>query len=256
MNLRKFILDALRKKFEGVDEKVLNRIARTAAKTVKTEEEATQFVEDYTIQQVIDSYTDSRVNEARETAVQSYEKKYGLKDGKKAGEGDGGTEDPDNGDKNKPGEDKNKGGKGEGNEDGKGDDMPAWAKAVLDGQKALNERLDKIESGKTADTRKSKLAEILKDAPDKVKARYEKAFARMSFKDDEDFEDWLENDVTPDVEDSSASEEQGKGMVSGPKGGSKGGKEDYKPSQALQDRVKRNETETAPSAIMGLQVSK
>ena len=54
----------------------------------------------------------------------------------------------------------------------------------------------------------------------------------------------------------STREEQGKGMVSGPKGGSKGGKEDYKPSQALQDRVKRNETETVPSAIMGLQVSK
>ena len=256
MNLRKFILDALRKKFEDVDEKVLNRIARSAAKTVKTEEEATQFVEDYTIQQVIDSYTDSRVNEARETAVQSYEKKYGLKDGKKSGEGDGGTDDPDEGDKNNPGDDQNKGGKGDGDKGGKGDDMPAWAKAMIEGQKAINDRLSKIENGKTTDTRKSKLAEVLKDASDKVKTRYEKAFARMSFKDDEDFEDWLENDVAPDVEDSSTSEEQGKGMVSGPKGGSKGGKEDYKPSQALQDRVKRNETETAPSAIMGLQVSK
>ena len=256
MNLRKFILDALRKKFEGVDEKVLNRIARTAAKTVKTEEEATQFVEDYTIQQVIDSYTDSRVNEASENAVRNYEKKFGLKDGKKSGEGDGDTEDPEDGDKNKPDDVQGKGGKSEGDKGGTGDDMPTWAKAMIEGQKAINDRLDKIENGKTADTRKSKLAEILKDAPDKVKARYEKAFARMSFKDDEDFEDWLENDVTPDVEDSSASEEQGKGMVSGPKGGSKGGKEEYKPSQALQDRIKRNETETAPSAIMGLQVSK
>ena len=216
MNLRKFILDALRKKFEGVDEKVLNRIARTAAKTVKTEEEATQFVEDYTIQQVIDSYTDSRVNEASENAVRNYEKKFGLKDGKKAGEGDGDTEDPEDGDKNKPDDVQGKGGKGEGDKGGTGDDMPAWAKAMIEGQKAINDRLDKIENGKTADTRKSKLAEILKDAPDKVKARYEKAFARMSFKDDEDFEDWLENDVTPDVEDSSASEEQGKGMVCGP----------------------------------------
>ena len=256
MNLRKFLLEALRKKFEGVDEKVLNRIARVAAKTVKTEEEATQFVEDYTIQQVIDSYTDSRVNEARETAVQSYEKKYGLKDGKKAGEGDGGTDDPDDGDKNKPGEDANKGGKGEGDDDGKGGAMPAWAKAVLDGQKALNERLDKIESGKTADTRKSKLAEILKDASDKVKDRYEKAFARMSFKDDEDFEDWLENDVTPDVEESSKTEERVKGFVGGAKSGTRGGKEDYKPSKALLDRIERNKSETVPSAIMGLTVSK
>lgn len=256
MNLRKFILDALRKKFEGVDEKVLNRIARSAVKTVKTEEEATQFVEDYTIQQVIDSYTDSRVNEARETVVQSYEKKYGLKDGKKSGEGDDDTDDPDDGNKNKPGDDKTKSGKGKGSGDGKGDDMPTWAKAMIEGQKAINERLSKIENGKTTDIRKSKLAEILKDAPDKVKSRYEKAFARMSFKDDEDFEDWLENDVTPDVEDSSKGEEQSKGMVSGPKGGSKGGKEDYKPSQALKERIEKNKAETAPSAIMGLQVSK
>ena len=256
MNLRKFILDALRKKFEGVDEKVLNRVARAAAKTVKTEEEATQFVEEQTIQQVIDSYTDSRVNEASENAVKNYEKKFGLKDGKKAGEGDDDTDDPGAGDKGKSDDDANKGGKGEGDKGGKGDEMPAWAKAMIEGQKAINDRLDKIETGKTTDTRKSKLADILKDAPDKVKARYEKAFARMSFKDDEDFEDWLENDVTPDVEESSTSEEQGKAKVGGPKGGSKGGKEEYKPSQALKDRIKRNETETAPSAIMGLQVSK
>ena len=256
MNLRKFILDALRKKFEGVDEKVLNRIARAAAKTVKTEEEATQFVEDYTIQQVIDSYTDSRVNEASENAVKNYEKKFGLKDGKQAEEGDDDTDDPDDGNNGKPGDDANKGGKGEGDKGGKGDDMPAWAKAVLEGQKAINDRLDKIETGKTTDTRKSKLAEILKDAPDKVRERYEKAFARMSFKDEEDFEDWLDNDVTPDVEESSAQGEQSKGIVGGPKGGNKGGKKDYEPSQALKDRIKRNETETVAPAIMGLQVSK
>lgn len=256
MNLRKFILDALRKKFEGVDEKVLNRIARVAAKTVKTEEEATQFVEDYTIQQVIDSYTDSRVNEASENAVRNYEKKFGLKDGKKAGEGDDNTDDPDAGDKDKPGDDADKGGKVEGNKGGKGDDMPAWAKAVLEGQKAINDRLDKIETGKITDTRKSKLAEILKDAPDKVRERYEKAFGRMTFKDEEDFEDWLDNDVTPDVEESSTQGEQSKGIVRGPKGGNKGGKKEYEPSQALKDRIKRNETETVASAIMGLPASK
>ena len=247
MNLRTFILDALRKKFEGVDEKVLNRIARTAAKTVKTEEEATQFVEDYTIQQVIDSYTDSRVNEASENAVKNYEKKFGLKDGKKA-DGDDDTDDPDA--KNDP----DKGGKGDKKDDaqdGKGDDVPAYVKAILEGQKAINERLDKIETGKTTDARKAKLNELLKDAPDKIKNRYEKAFGRMTFKDDDDFEDWLDNDVTPDVEDAGKQQTQSQAGVSGPKGGNKGGGE-YKPSAALQARADKMKSEQAQSAIAGL----
>lgn len=253
MNLRKFILDALKKKFEGVDEKVLNRIARNAAKTVKSEDEATQFVEDYTIQQVIDSYSDSRVTES----ISSYEKKHGLKDGKPATTDDDpdeveGNKDPDKDKKGKKeDDDPDEDGKGKGKKGNKeGDDMPSWARALIDGQTRLNERLDGIEKGKAADARKSKFMEVIKDAPEKFRERAEKKFARYTFKDDEDFEEYLE-DLAEEVEELSTTEQTKGGIVTPPKGGNKGGGKEYQPSSAIKARVERNKAEVSTSAIQG-----
>lgn len=240
MNLRKFILDALRKKFEGVDEKVLNRIARNAAKTVKSEDEAIQFVEDYTIQQVIDSYTDSRITES----IATYEKKNGLKDGKPVSADDN-TDDADEDGKDEPDNDQKD------NKDGKDkDDMPAWARALIDGQTRLNERLDGIEKGKQADVRKSKFLDTIKDAPDKFRERAEKAFGRYTFKDDEDFNSYLE-ELAEEAEEAKEEAETKGAIVTPPKGGNKGGKEN-KPSPAMQARIERNQAEVTQSVIQGL----
>lgn len=257
MNIRKFILDALRKKFEGVDEKVLNRIARNAAKTVKTEDEATQFVEDYTIQQVIDSYSDSRVTES----ISSYEKKHGLKDGKPASTDDDPEDveenkDPDKDKKGKKDDDPDEDGKGKGKKDNKeDDDMPSWARALIDGQTRLNERLDGIEKGKQADARKSKFLEAIKDAPEKFRERAEKKFARYTFKDDEDFETYLE-ELAEEVEEVSTAEETKGAIVNPPKGGNKGGSGNYQPSAAMKARTERNKAEVTPSVIQGLPAAK
>lgn len=258
MNLRKFILDALKKKFEGVDEKVLNRIARNAVKTVKTEDEATQFVEDYTIQQVIDSYSDSRVTES----ISSYEKKHGLKDGKPASTDDDtddveGNKDTDKGKKgNKEDEDPDEDGKGKGKKNNKEDDeMPSWARLLMEGQTRLNERLDGIEKGKQADARKSKFLEAIKDAPEKFRERAEKKFSRYTFKDDEDFEEYLE-ELSEEVEEVSATEETKGAVVNPPKGGNKGGSGNYQPSAAMKARAERNKAEVTTSVIQGLPAAK
>lgn len=239
MNVRKFILDALKQKFSGVDEKVLNRIARIASKTVKDEDEANAFVEDLTIQQVIDSYTDSRVDES----ISTYEKKHGLKDGKPV-DGDGKTDEPKADEPNNEQKPKNEDGK-----DNK-DEMPSWAKQIMEGQSRLNERLDSFEKGKTADVRKSKFLETVKDAPEKFRQRAEKAFNRYSFKDDEDFASYLE-ELAEEVEDAKADAETKSATVTPPKGGNKGGK-DYKPSAAMQERAERNKAEATTSVIRGL----
>lgn len=239
MNVRKIILDALKEKFSGVDEKVLNRIARNGVKTVKDEDEAKAFVEDLTIMDVIDSYTDSRVTES----IATYEKKNGLKDGKPMN-GDGKTDEPkDDEPKDEP---KQK------TDDGKGkdDDVPAWAKALIDGQTKLNERLDNFEKGKAEDARKSRFFDTIKDAPEKFRERAEKAFGRYSFKDDEDFESYLEELAEDVTEAKNAAETQG-ATVTPPKGGSKGGN-DYKPSPAMQARAERNKAEVTQSVIQGL----
>lgn len=70
-------------------------------------------------------------------------------------------------------------------------EMPAWAKALVDSNKALAEKLERLESGKTADTRKQTLEGKLKDVDPKFKSTALKAFGRMKFESDEDFETYL-----------------------------------------------------------------
>lgn len=81
----------------------------------------------------------------------------------------------------------------------KNDDTPEWAKALIDTNKALTERLNRIETGKVVETRKQTLEAKLKDAPAKFKEKILKDFARMNFEKDEDFESYLtetETDLT------------------------------------------------------------
>lgn len=230
------ILDALKAKFVGVSEAILSRIADKIAKTAKTMEEVTAAVEGVTFQQVLESYGDSRATEAQQTAVVNYEKKHGLKDGLKIEEG-GGKPNP-----------KTKEGAGENG--GKDDDLAAKiSAAVAEAVKPLSEKLAVLEGEKTANSRKSALDKVLGTAPEKIRQRYEKDFARMTFKDDEDFNAWI-GEITPDVE-AIASDFSAKGGVVGrPKGGSAG--TGTKENPYLKARIAEREAVTATPAIVGL----
>ena len=59
------ILDALKAKFTGVSDTILDRVAEKLAKTVTTEEEVKTAVDGVTFQQVLESYGDSRATERR-----------------------------------------------------------------------------------------------------------------------------------------------------------------------------------------------
>lgn len=227
------ILKALETKFPGVDAKILNRVATKLAKTVTKQEDVAAAVEGVTFQQVLESYGDSRATEAQQTAVTNYEKKHGLKDGKKVEETNQ-TEPPKPNAETKPVEEK----------------MPEWAKALIESNKTLSEKLSAIEGEKVATSRKSSLGAILKNAPEKIRQRYEKDFARMTFKDDEDFTNWI-GEITPDVE-AITNEYQAKGgVVTRPKSGGAGGKGDEK-NPYLEARIKEREAATATPAIQGL----
>ena len=65
----KQILEALRTQFPGVGDNILQKTAARLAKTVTTEEGVKTAVSGVTLQQVIDSYGDSRATEAQESAV-------------------------------------------------------------------------------------------------------------------------------------------------------------------------------------------
>lgn len=70
------------------------------------------------------------------------------------------------------------------------DDAPAWAKALIEQNQKLNEKIAAIESGKVAETRTSKFAAALKDMPEgKLKDRLAKDFERLkSVLSDDEFE--------------------------------------------------------------------
>lgn len=245
MSIKRFILDSLKTKFAGIDEKVLNRIAAIAVKTVKSEEEAKTYVEELTLQQVIDSYTDSRTTDAQEKAVKSYEEKFGLKDGKKADA----TEEP--------GCEGGEGGNGGATDDGKnggegkgGEKVPDYVKSLFGKIDALTNEVTTLKAGKVADTRKSTLEALLKDAPEKTRNTLMKNFNRMQFKDDADFEEWIE-EITPDVEEATTSQAASEGVVGRPKSGASTGKEGQANSY-VQARVNARKAETVAPAIIGL----
>lgn len=197
--MRKQILEALKAKFEGVSEAVLGRIADKLAKTVKTEEQVATAVEGVTLQEVIDGYADSRATEAQQTAVRNYEAKHGLKDGEKVNNGGAPQNEPKTG----------------------GEDVPAWAQAIIDSNKALSDRLDKMDGERTTASRTQQLNEAISKLPENLR----KAYARtpVEGKSDEEFESLL-SEIKEEVEQLSQ-ENAAKGAVFGrPVNGSTNGK--------------------------------
>nr|DAN17465.1 MAG TPA: hypothetical protein [Caudoviricetes sp.] len=160
--MKKQILEALKSKFQGVSEAILNRIADKLAKTVTTAEQVATAVEGVTIQQVIESYGDSRATEAQQTAVHNYETKYGLKDGVKVDDGGG-----------------SQGGQQGGvqtvqTQQQGGDAIPTWAQTLIDSNKALTERLNKMDVDRTTATRKQQLQTVIEKLPEKLRKAYER----------------------------------------------------------------------------------
>ena len=158
--MKQKLFDALKAKFPGVNANVLNRIAEKLAKTVTTDEQVTTAVAGVTQEfiEIIESYGDSRATEAQQTAVHTYETKYGLKDGQKI---DGGT-----GEQN--------GGTTKTNPPAGGEQIPAWAQALIDSNKTITDRLNKMDGDRTTATRKQQLTTIIEKLPENLRKGYER----------------------------------------------------------------------------------
>lgn len=99
-----------------------------------------------------------------------------------------------------------------------GDDEPGWFKAYRETQEA---RFAKLEGEKTTLSRKSKLETLLKDSG-KFGERTLKAFGRMKFETDEEFEEFL-SEVEEDLEDhNKEAGEEALGTITNPPGKSGG----------------------------------
>ena len=171
------ILNALKAKFQGVSDNILSRIATKLAKTATTQEQVTTAVEGVTQEfiSVIEGYGDSRATGAQKTAVANYERKHNLKDGVKvAQQQQEPTKEPEG-----------------------GDDMPAWAKTLIESNQQLSERLNRIDTERTTTARRQQLATITNKLPEALRKPYE----RMSvdtLKEDEFTQ--LLSDVTTEVD--------------------------------------------------------
>lgn len=204
--MRKELLEALKAKFPGVSDNVLGRIATTLAKTAKTAEQVKTAVEGVTIQQVIESYGDSRATEAsetaRENAINDYETRHGLKDGVKI------TTNTTGGGEQQPGN-----GSGEATTNTGGtDEMPKWMRPVL-------ERLDRIESFRTTETRTQQLNAIIGKLPENLRKAYERL--PVDKYSDADFTKLL-GEITTEVE-GIADDTAAKGVVFGKPSANNGG---------------------------------
>lgn len=137
--MEKKILDALIEKYSGVKEPILRRVATKLAKTVENEDDIATAV-DGAFADVLEAYGDQRATDAQKTAVANYERKHNLKDGKAVDGGKPDDQEP---------------------EPIPADDTPEWAKALIEANKSLKERLDAMDGEKRSQSRRSVIDGIL-----------------------------------------------------------------------------------------------
>ena len=188
------ILNALKAKFTGVSDSILDRMAKNLAKTVTSAEQVTPAVEGVTLQKIIDGYADSRATEATQTAVRNYENKYGLKDGGKITIAGG---------EPKPNPDPQL--------EGNADQTPEWAKTLLEQNKSLTERIAKMEGATITSARKQQISTIVSKLPETLRKPYDRI--SLDTLTDNEF-NTLVSDITAEV-DGIASDITAKGAVFG-----------------------------------------
>lgn len=141
MTIFEQILAGLQQKFAGVDTATLTRIATKKAEGVTDETQVNSIVEGISFQDVMQNYGDFRAGQAQTSAVNNYEKKHGLKDGKP-------IENPEE--------------KKDEKKDEKKEEVPSWAQALIDSNKSLSEKLTAYESEKVQAQRNSQISAVAK----------------------------------------------------------------------------------------------
>lgn len=145
--MKKKLLDALKTKFSGVSEAILDRIATKKAEGVTDESQITAIVDGINFQYVLTSYGDYRANEANISSVNNYEEKYGLKDGKPVNAG--GSEE----------------GKGkEGKKTYTADELDDYISSKLEERwKPLQQKMEAYEAERTKSERQTTIANVMKE---------------------------------------------------------------------------------------------
>lgn len=200
----KKILESLTTQFKGVDARILTRKARELAKQVKTEDDIKETVEAVTLMDLIEMESARNTSEATKKAIENYEKEHNLINGKPATtKGGKPSEEEEDEDPEEEGENGNEGStpsnggqpkavKGNPKHNRKQSALERKIASLTDTVGKLTTIITDMKQEKTSKSRRQQVEELLEGADDKVKNRYLRDFDRLNFKDDEDFNQWLE----------------------------------------------------------------
>lgn len=240
--MRKKIISALATRFEGVDAKILGRIADNlmAAKTLETDEDINSAVEEVTFADILKSYGDARATDASKAAVSNYEKRHGLKNGKPVVQTD--DDDDDDDDDDTLGGDTKKVRKTNHSKTKQNDgiaEMLAALKEELKGElQKANDSIAELRAGKVNEDRRKKLNDRIKA----LKESQRKAYTRLPLESysDEDFDkllDEIDGEVAEIVKENRAADASSFSPIFGSAGaaGDLGAKD--KPSDAEIDAI-------------------
>lgn len=157
--MKEKLLAALKTKFQGVQDATLERIATKKSETITEEDQIQNVVDGLKYDDIIQSETDFRVNQAsktaREKAVIEYEKKHNLKDGKPQTTEDDGGDDP--------------------TDDGKGDEkVPKWAQKLIKENSELKNTIQGITKSQEVGTKRQQAQALLEKSkiPEKLRAKW------------------------------------------------------------------------------------
>lgn len=157
--MKQQILTALKAKFVGVSDAILDRVATKLAQTVTTAEQVQTAVDGVTFQQVLESYGDSRATQATQTAVHNYETKYGLKDGVKVTPPEQQPPVPPVTPPVTP-------------PAGGAETVPAWAQALIDSNNSLKNELAQMKTARTTEIRKQQISTLIEKLPENLRKAY------------------------------------------------------------------------------------
>lgn len=205
--MKQQILTALKAKFLGVSDAILDRVATKLAQTVINAEQVQTAVDGVTFQQVLESYGDSRATQATQTAVHNYETKYGLKDGVKvtSPEQQPPVVPPVTPPVTPPA--------------GGAETVPAWAQALIESNNSLKNELAQMKTDRTTETRKQQISTLIEKLPENLRKAYSRT--PVDGLTDEQFTA-LVGEITTEVGDIQSSIQQ-KGAVFGKPAAQNGG---------------------------------
>ena len=205
--MKQKIFEALKTKFTGVDAQTLDRIASKKAEGVTDENQITSIVDGVSFQDVLQSYGDFRAGDASKSAVTNYEKKYNLKEGKTV---DTPQPTPTPQPESKP------------------DDTPAWAKALIEQNKSLSEKIASIEGKNAQDQRTAEIQEKAKEYG--IDQKY---VDRLAIKEDANLDEYF-TDLKQDFANDGFN---GSGVPDSSQGGVKGEAEAF--ANAIREQTKQ-----------------